>query len=164
VFSFGNRAELVRSCMADAALLHSPRNDLSGLATEALVTEPQIVLLPCDHRLAHASQVRMDDLRGEQMPRWPGVADDGSTGPLISDAGHLMQLIMLKQIVAVVPASVAASLGADIIAVPVVDAPPTVLVLGWPEESRSAELSLFVRVATEVAGRNWLPHSLLAVD
>jgi DNA-binding transcriptional LysR family regulator len=55
-FSIGERAAMLRDGRADAALLHSPQNDLTGLDTEELLTERQVVVLPQHHPLAHRFQ------------------------------------------------------------------------------------------------------------
>jgi DNA-binding transcriptional LysR family regulator len=62
-----------------------------------------------------------------------------------------MQLIALGRTVAVLPESVADDLRQDLTCVPVVDAPPTVVVLAWPERSRSRALAALVRAAVTVA-------------
>ncbi|POM22944.1 Hca operon transcriptional activator [Actinomadura rubteroloni] len=149
-FSFGERAEMLRDGRADAALLHRPRNDLTGLAWEELLVERQVVLLPPGHRLAGRAAVRLDDLRGEPAPRYPGSPGD-ATGPEVTETGHLSQLVALGRAVAVVPESLQDQLRRDLVAVPVTDAPPTTLVLAWAEGARSPELAAFVRCAAEVA-------------
>ena len=150
-FGFGERAALVRRGDADVALLHQPRTDLTGFATVDLVVEDQVVFVPRDHRLAAMATARMSDLRGERLPRWPGGATGGATGPEVSDAAQLMQLIALRQTVAVVPASATRQLRRDLTSVPVLDAPPTTLVLAWPEHTRCRALAAFVGAATQVA-------------
>ena len=42
------RAQMIRDGRADIGLLHSPNNDLTGLDTEELLTEDQVVVLPYD--------------------------------------------------------------------------------------------------------------------
>ncbi|WP_214317876.1 LysR substrate-binding domain-containing protein [Nonomuraea sediminis] len=62
-----------------------------------------------------------------------------------------MQLIALGRAVAVVPESVRGQLRADLTCVPVLDAPPTTVVLAWPEQARSPALAAFVRAASGVS-------------
>jgi DNA-binding transcriptional LysR family regulator len=153
VFSFGARGRMLREGRADVALLHRPANDLTGLATEDLLRERQIVILPRDHRLARRASVMLGDLKGETLPRWPEAINPG-TGPEVFDTGQLMQLIALRRLVAVVPESATALLRPDLVGVPVRDAPATTLVLAWPEQATLPALADFVRIARDIAGRH----------
>lgn len=148
-FGFGDRAAMVRDGRADAALLYRPREDLSGLAYEELLTETQVVVLSRRHRLAERDRVSMADLRGEALPRYPHLdppLDAGAgPGPAVDGTGQLQQLIALGECVAVLPASVGGQLRADLCCVPVIDAPRTTLVLAWPEDSSSRPLAALVR-------------------
>ncbi|TDD76753.1 LysR family transcriptional regulator [Actinomadura darangshiensis] len=140
----------LREGRADAALLYTPRQDVTGLATEELLREPQVAVLPRGHRLAGRAEVSMADLDGEALPRAP-YGRAGPDGLQISDGGQLMQLIALGRAVAILPASMRGLLREDLTAVPVRDADPTTLVLAWPETSRSRALAAFVRSTTTVA-------------
>ncbi|MFG2006675.1 LysR family transcriptional regulator [Spirillospora sp. NPDC048911] len=153
ICSVGERAAMVRDGRADAALMYRPRDDFSGLATEDLAVESQVVVLAKDHRLAEHDSLRMADLQGETTPQWPHLPDQDPSAPLAHDIGQLMQLIALRQLVAVVPASVRAHLRQDLVCVPVTDAEPTTLTLAWPEHSRSRTLAAFVRAATQAAAQ-----------
>jgi DNA-binding transcriptional LysR family regulator len=153
IFSTGERAAMLRAGRADVGLLHRPQNDLSGLDSEELRTETQVVLLPDGHPLARRASVPMADLAGETMPRWPGTPDGGHTGPVVQDIGQLMQLITLRRLVAVVPASVRSRLPAGMICRPVPDAPPVTIVVAWPRDSTSRQVASFVRAAATAATR-----------
>jgi hypothetical protein len=54
----------------------------------------------------------------------------------------------------VLPESATALLRPDVVSRPVVDAPPTPLVLAWPEHATLPALAEFVQVAATVAGRH----------
>ncbi|GAA4226682.1 hypothetical protein GCM10022254_12410 [Actinomadura meridiana] len=149
LFGYG-AAQALRDGRADAALLYTPRQDVTGLATEPLLEEDQIAVLPRGHRLAGRTELSTRDLDGEPRPRLTGARRPGD-GPRIQDAGHLMQLIALGRAVAVLPASWRGLLRDDLTAIPVRDADPTTLVLAWPETSRSRPLAAFVRAATTAA-------------
>jgi DNA-binding transcriptional LysR family regulator len=151
VCCFGERAAMLRDGRADVALLYGPRENLTGFATEELLTEDQVVVLPQGHRLAWRETVSLADLRGETMPRWPHLPPDGADGPEVHDTGQLMQLIALGQVVAVLPESVRGQLRHDLVCVPVIDAPATTLLLAWPEAATSLALAAFVRAATQTA-------------
>lgn len=148
VCGVGEQAGLLRTGAADMALLHLPHDDVSGFDTELLSVTGQVAILPSGHRLAGRTALRLDDLHGETMPRWPSMT---GSGPEVRDTSQLMQLIALGQTIAVMPATVTAHLRRDLVAVPVLDAGPVSLLLAWPERSRSAALAAFVRTAAEVA-------------
>jgi DNA-binding transcriptional LysR family regulator len=151
VFSVSERAVMLRDGRADVGLLHSPQNDLAGLDTEDLLTERQVVVLPQGHPLARRAAVPMADLHDQTLPRWPESSDGSGTGPLVQDAGQLMQLITLGRAVAVVPESVRTRLHDNLVCRPVPDAAPATLVAAWPQQSRSRHVATFVRAATTAA-------------
>ncbi|MGW5768733.1 LysR family transcriptional regulator [Streptomyces longwoodensis] len=152
VCSFGEREILLREGRADAALLHRPRQDLTGLDTQDLLTQTQLLVMPSSHRLAGRTRVCLTDLAGEPLPRWPG-SEGGSHGPEVHDLGQLLHLIALRRMVAVLPSSIRSQLRDDLVAVPADDAEPTTLVLAWPEHATSSALAAFVRAAAAAAGK-----------
>jgi DNA-binding transcriptional LysR family regulator len=154
VFSVAERAAMLRDGRADVALLHSPQNDLTGLDTEDLVTERQVVVLPQHHLLAQRPVVRLADLGGETMPRWPEAAHDNPAGPVVRDIGQLMQLITLGRMAAVVPESVRGRLHTGLVCRPVTDAPTATTVIAWPQHSTSRHVAAFVRAASAAVQRN----------
>ena len=141
------------------ALMHLPHDDVSGFDTELLHVAGQVAILPAGHRLAGRAALHLDDLHGETMPRWPSMT---GPGPVVRDSSQLMQLIALGQTIAVMPATAAAHLRRDLVAVPVLDAAPISLVLAWPERSCSTTLAAFVRTAAEVAARDSTSPAVLA--
>ncbi|TYB44969.1 LysR family transcriptional regulator [Actinomadura chibensis] len=153
------RAGMIRDGRADIGLLHRPNTDLTGLDTEELLTEDQVVVLPRDHRLADRAAVSLADLAGETMPSWTTEPRDthapGKNRVPVRDVGQLMQLIALGRAVAVVPASVRGHLRDDLTCVPVSDARPTTLVLAWARGHRAPALAAFVRTATTVAAHRY---------
>ncbi|WP_329090487.1 LysR family transcriptional regulator [Actinomadura citrea] len=156
LFGYG-AADALRDGRADAALLYAPRQDVTGLATEELMKERQVVVVARGHRLAGRAEVSMADLEGEVLPRRPHAAGPGD-GPVIGDGGQLMQLIALGRMVAVLPESMRGLLREDLTAVPVRDAEPTTLVLAWAEASRSRALAAFVRSTAAVAAASTASH------
>ncbi|MFC9992659.1 LysR substrate-binding domain-containing protein [Streptomyces globisporus] len=147
--------ELVCSGRADMALLHLPFDAVTGLDTEALLTEGQVVVLPGDHPLAGRTAVSQAEVAAAPGPppaRWP--APDGScpegTGVAVRNLTQLFQLIALGRATVVLPASAAVDLRRDLVAVPVTDAPPVTTVLAWLPESRSRPVADLVRVAATV--------------
>lgn len=150
-FSFGERAAMLCDGRADVALLYAPRENLDGFATEPLLVERQVVVMSQRHRLATRPHLCLADLANEVQPRWPHL-DGPADGPEIREAGQLMQLVALGRTVAVLPESIRSQLRDDVVAIPVPDAPPTTLVLAWPEQARGRALATFVRTAAAVAG------------
>lgn len=147
--------ELVCSGRADVALLHLPFDTVTGLDTEALLTEGQVVVLPGDHPLAGrtaVSQAEVTAAPGPPPARWP--APDGSCpegpGVAVRNLTQLFQLIALGRATVVLPASAAVDLRRDLVTVPVTDAPPVTTVLAWLPESRSRPVADLVRVAAKV--------------
>jgi DNA-binding transcriptional LysR family regulator len=153
VFSVGERADMLRDGRADVALLHRPHNDATGLDTEDLITERQVVVLPRQHRLARQTAVALADLAGEPTPRWPGDTSSTATGPVVRDIGQLMQLITLGRLIAVMPESARARLPAELVCRPVLDAPPVTTVVAWHPASTSRQVAAFVRAAATVTRR-----------
>lgn len=147
----GEQATMLRDGRADVGFVHTPHDDLSGFDTERLVVEKMIVVLPAGHRLAARSHVRLEDLEGENLPSWQGGTVDEGHGPDPHAGGRLMQLIALGRLVAVVPESLAGQLRRDLTCVPVEDAPPSTLLVAWPERSRSRAVAAFVRAAAAVS-------------
>lgn len=155
-FSVGERAAMVRDGRADLALLHRPQNDLSGLDSDDLHTEGQVVVLPDGHPLATRTTVSMADLRGETQPRWP-EARQAVTGHPITDTDQLLQLIRLGRMVAVLPESVRDRLPPGVVSRPVRDAEPSTLVIAWSRESTSPQVAAFVRAA--ISASDAPPHT-----
>jgi DNA-binding transcriptional LysR family regulator len=110
-----------------------------------------MVVLPERHPLAQRPAVRLADLAGETMPRWPGNPDGEGAGPVVHDIGQLTQLITLGRMVAVVPESVRGRLHSGLVCRPVPDAPTATIVVAWPRTSTSRQVAAFVRAASAAA-------------
>ncbi|MEU1232699.1 LysR family transcriptional regulator [Micromonospora aurantiaca] len=151
----GDQERLLRDGRADVALLHLPFDSTTGLDTEELVTEQQVVVLPAGHPLAGRAQLRMADvetLPGLPLPRWPlrdGTYPDGP-GPEVRDHSQLLQLVALGRTAVLLPESCRSLLWPDMAAVPVPDAPTVTTVIAWPPHSRSRALAGLVRTATRL--------------
>ncbi|MFI7426938.1 LysR family transcriptional regulator [Micromonospora sp. NPDC049836] len=151
----GEQERLLRDGRADVALLHRPFDSTTGLDTEELITEQQVVILPAGHPLAHRPHLRMAEvakLPDLPMPRWP--RSDGSyppgPGPEVRDHAQLLQLVALGRTSVVLPESCRSLLRPDVAAVPVLDAPSVTTVIAWPPHSRSRALADLVRTATRL--------------
>ncbi|MEW2558816.1 LysR family transcriptional regulator [Streptomyces griseorubiginosus] len=147
--------ELLHNGQADVALLHLPFDSTAGLDSEILYTEGQVAILPASHRLAGRSQVRVAEVSALPelpMARWPD--HDGSypegPGPEVKNLTQLFQLIALGQATVIIPESAGADLRRDLVAVPVLDAPPVTTVIAWPPQSRLRAAADLIRVATRL--------------
>lgn len=150
----GEQERMLRDGRADVALLHQPFDGISGLDTEELSSEGQVLVLPSGHPLSTRPQIRVaeiPDLVGLPAPRWPvdGVWPEGP-GPEVRDHLQLLQLIGLGRTYAVLPDSARAQLGAGLATVPVVDAQQVTTVIAWPPQSRSRGVAGLVRTATRL--------------
>ncbi|WP_345574696.1 LysR family transcriptional regulator [Nonomuraea rosea] len=141
------RARMLRDGRADVAFLHSPYEDLTGFDSEPLRVEGGVAIMRSGHPLADRAFVRQADLDGDPTPCWP------ARHPEITDPATLMQLSALGRLIVVAPESVREQLRRDLACVPVLDAPPTTVVLAWPERTRSRALAAFVRTAAALAER-----------
>ncbi|BAL93206.1 putative LysR-family transcriptional regulator [Actinoplanes missouriensis 431] len=146
VFSAGERAAMVRDGRADLALLHHPQNDLTGLDSDALHTQGQVVILPRGHRLIERVTVSMADLHGEPMARWPESRPSVAGHP-VADSNELLHLIQTGRLIAVVPETLGEHLPPGLTSRPVPDADSVTLVLAWSQSSTSREVAAFVSAA-----------------
>lgn len=142
-----DRVRLLRDGRADAALLYSPADDLSGLDTEPLLTEPLMAVLPASHPLATRASLRTADLRDENVHGRPGSPTGSEAGPEAGSLTELLQLVALGQTVAMVPRFVTTPLRHDLASVPVTDAQPVTLLLAWPAHSTSPAIAALARAA-----------------
>lgn len=151
----GEQERVLRDGRADVAILHRPYDATVGLATEDLVTERQVVVVPAGHPIAKRSAVRLaevSDLPDLPLPRVPGpdgAVPDGP-GPVVRDHAQLYQLIALGRASWLAPESARSHLADGVAAVPVLDAPMVTTVIAWPPHSRSPALRDLVAVAVDL--------------
>ncbi|GAA4517388.1 LysR family transcriptional regulator [Actinoallomurus oryzae] len=147
-----DRTDFLRDARADVGLLYAPFDDLDGLAHETLHVEDRVVIVPSGHRLAGRASVRMSDLEGETLPPWKGVPGGEGTGPEVSDVVQLLQMIRVGRMIGVLPRSLVEPVAADLVCVPVTDAPPSRLVLAWNARDRRPLVASFVAAALASRG------------
>jgi DNA-binding transcriptional LysR family regulator len=133
-----DRTDHLHDARADVALLYAPFDDVTGLATETLHVEDRVAVLPEGHLLAGRDSIRLDDLKDEVFPRWPGVPGDGGRGgggdgPEVADSAELVSLVRLGRVVAVLPRSLMTPAPPGIACVPVPDAGPSRIVIARRE-------------------------------
>ncbi len=160
VCGIGEQAAWLRDGRAEVGFVLHPYDDLAGFDTEVLQEQRQVVVLPRRHELAGRATVMSHELRDQPFPRWPGKDAAAASGPEVRDTAQLMQLIALGRAVAVLPEAMASGLGNDLVAVPVPDAPPTTVMIAWPERSHSLAVAAFVRAASGVAARHRFPPAM----
>ncbi|MFG2651881.1 LysR family transcriptional regulator [Streptomyces sp. NPDC048436] len=139
---------LLRRGEADAALVHEPF-DRTGLDTETLTAEPRVAALATAHPLAARDRVSLADLglRPDDLQQYIDETRRES-----SDLAQLLTLVGLGGVVPVLPASVAARYPRPGVAYrPVHDAPPAILAIAWPQQSRSTATAALVRSAAWAA-------------
>ncbi|MFF4835442.1 LysR family transcriptional regulator [Streptomyces sp. NPDC001315] len=139
---------LLRRGEADAALVHEPF-DRSGLDSETLIAEPRVAALAATHALAARDHLALADLglRPDEVNRF--IEKSRSEG---GDLAQLLTLVALGGPTPLLPASVAGRYprpGVVYRSVP--DAPPSVLAIAWPQQSRSTATAALVRVSASVA-------------
>jgi DNA-binding transcriptional LysR family regulator len=137
------QVDAVRDGRADVGLACGTE-DLDDLRTADLIEESPVALLPAGHRLATRSAVTIADLRqtdcfSEQCPD--------------SSLDEIIDLVALRRLVVIVTESIAEKLGPEVVALPVVDVPASLLVLSWAREVPRPALTAFVREAERVAAR-----------
>ncbi|MEU9639291.1 LysR family transcriptional regulator [Streptomyces tendae] len=139
---------LLRAGEADVALVHAPF-DGTGLDTETLAAEPRVAVLAADHPLAARDRLELADL-GLDAGSVERHIDEARRGHV--DLAQVLTAVSLGKVVTLLPASVTSRYPRPGVAYrPVPDAPPVVLSLAWPRQSRSTATAALVRVATEIA-------------
>ncbi|MFF6996852.1 LysR family transcriptional regulator [Streptomyces sp. NPDC008313] len=139
---------LLRTGEADAALVHAPF-DGSGLDTETLAVEPRVAVLASDHPLAARDRLELADL-GLDAGNVERHIDEARRGH--GDLAQVLTAVSLGEAVTLLPVSVTSRYPRPGVAYrPVSDAPPVVLALAWPRQSRSTATAALVRAATAVA-------------
>ncbi|MFG3003347.1 LysR family transcriptional regulator [Streptomyces calvus] len=139
---------LLRTGEADAALVHAPF-DATGLDSETLAVEPRVAVLASSHPLAARDRLELADLG------WTTATVEHRIDAVRRGRGDLAQVltaVSLGEVITLLPASVAERYPRPGVAYrPVSDAPPVVLAVAWPQQSRSTATAALVRVAAEVA-------------
>lgn len=117
---WGEQARLLREGRADVALVYQPheRLDEHEVDFDIVLEEPQFVALPAAHPLASFRALRLAELEADHE-RTPGTviwrprrADrSAQDSPRIGDMSRLLKLVELGQLIALLPASVAARRG-----------------------------------------------------
>ncbi|WP_037682233.1 LysR family transcriptional regulator [Streptomyces griseus] len=146
--SWREQSLLLRRGEADVALVYEPY-ERTGLDVENLAAEPRVAALAVSHPLAARAGLSLADLglRPDEVHRYiGGLRARGQ------DLAQLLTLVGLGEVFALLPASVADRYPRPgVVYRPVRDAPPAVLAVAWPQQSRSRATASLVRAAMAVA-------------
>ncbi|MYS86019.1 LysR family transcriptional regulator [Embleya scabrispora] len=139
---------LLRCGEADVALVHEPF-DRTGLDAETLTAEPRVVALAAGHPLADRDHLSLADL-GLHAGELHRFLDEIRRET--RDLAQLLALVGLGRVAPLLPASVATRYPrSGVVYRPVADAPPAILAIAWPRQSRSTATAALIRTATATA-------------
>jgi DNA-binding transcriptional LysR family regulator len=156
----------VRAGESDATLVRSP-DDISGLDSDLVHSNPRVALLPSAHPLATRRMIERAELDGETIPVWSGhtpeqtaywtatdlVRHGWKPGPTVSDAAQYAACIRLGDTVGFVAADLLPEMVlTGISVVQVADISASELRIAWSESATSRDIARFVRHATNGAG------------
>lgn len=157
----------LRAGRVDIALTRTPFDE-TGITTRVLRTDPVGVVLRADDPLASATSLHLRELTARQWFQLPGDADpvwrgywshptDPDTGPVVRTVHECQQTVLWNGTVGLTPLGHPVPDG--LVVIPLVDKPPSSLVLAW----NSAEHSPLVRSITAIAATiSW--DSVAAAD
>lgn len=164
-FEWGQEADALRDGRADVAFVWLP-NDLTGLSSEIVHTEPRVAGLPSAHRLAGREGLSVLEVNDEPLmwteraPRewvdWWAVnpRPDGSTprwGPKNDNVEEMLEQVAEGAAVCFAPSSMARYYARpDIVWIPLTDVDPLRVALAWPEDGDNPLARAFARVVREV--------------
>jgi DNA-binding transcriptional LysR family regulator len=166
-FDFPETVEGLRQGRADLAFLYGPLHE-PDLVLTPLLSEARVVVLPRAHRLADRRAISPSDLAGEifvtqpdSTPQewrdfWMLVDELGHRPPVSPYVGDKLEewlhLIGRGEGIDTCPAIIARYYAwPDVVFVPLVDAPPSALVLAHHRDTTQPLVTEFVALAREVA-------------
>jgi DNA-binding transcriptional LysR family regulator len=141
------------------ALTPAPFDD-TGIATHVLRSDPLAVVLRADDPLAHCASLRLRDLadrRWFQLPDgtdpiwrafWTGPAGQRRAGPVVRTVHECLQAVLWNGTVGLT--TLAHALPEGLTAVPLVDMPPSHLVVAWTGTNPGPLIRSFAQVAATI--------------
>jgi len=167
--SWDDQVDVLLDGRADVGIVRLPI-DQHGLQVRSLFTEPRLVMLPAEHRLADRASVTVRDLAGEHLlqdpdavPEWRDVALElrdrrRPEVPAIHQVEEKLELVASGAGICVLPLSTAGFYTRpDVIALPVEDIGPNEVALAWVAARRSPLIHDFAEAATKTLGRTRPP-------
>jgi DNA-binding transcriptional LysR family regulator len=166
-FDFSDLVDGLRQGRADLAFVYAPLHE-PDLVLTPLLSEQRMVVVPRTHRLARRRSLRPEDLGGEifitqpdSAPQewrdfWMLVDELGYRPPVSPYIGEKLEewlhLIGRGEGIDTCPAIISRYYAwPDVTFIPLVDAPPSTLVLAHHHEVRSPLVAEFVELAVDVA-------------
>ena len=167
-FDWGQEAAALRDGSVDVAFVWLP-NDLTGLHSEVVHTEPRVVALPAGHRLAGRAGISVLEVGDEPLmwtqraPRewvdWWAVNPrlDGSSprwGPTNDNVEEMLEQVAAGAAVCFAPESMASYYARPGLAwIALTDVAPLQVALAWPEGGGNALVRGFATVVRELASQ-----------
>jgi DNA-binding transcriptional LysR family regulator len=161
--SFADQTDVLRDGRADVSYVRLPI-DQRGLRIRPLLTEPRVVMLPADHRLAGKDSIEIADLAAEHLlqdpdavPEWRDIAEELRTGrrpdePVLTIVEEKLERVATGRGIAVFPLSTATFYTRkDIVHVSVADIGPSQVCLAWDSARRSPLIAEFAAIAERLA-------------
>jgi DNA-binding transcriptional LysR family regulator len=151
----------LRAGLVDVALTRAPFDD-TGIAVRVLRSDPVGVVLRSDDPFATRDGVHSDELADRpwfRLPEgadpvwrayWSGPAGHHREGPVVRTAHECIQAVLWNGTVGLAP--LAHALPDGLVTVPLVDMPPSLLVVAWAEGNAGPLIRSFARIATAVYG------------
>ncbi|WP_131736850.1 LysR family transcriptional regulator [Actinomadura roseirufa] len=151
----------LRAGLVDVALTRAPFDD-SGLSVRVLRSDPVGAVLRADDPLTGRGHLRLDDLADRpwfQFPEgtdplwrafWTGLPGAGRGGPVVRTVEECLQSVLWNGSVGLTPlpdTQIPHALPDGLTAVPVVDSPPSDLVIAWNSASSTSLIRSFVHIA-----------------
>jgi DNA-binding transcriptional LysR family regulator len=159
--SWDDQAEVIRDGRVDVGYVRLPV-DQRGLRVEPLLTEPRVVVLPAEHRLAGKDSVHLSDVADEHLlqhldvvPEWRDVAGelrdgDSRATPALRTVEEKLEHVAAGNGIVVLPLSTAIWYPRpDVTHVRLDDIPPNQVHLAWDSTRRTPLIPEFVAIAQE---------------
>ncbi|MCX4593602.1 LysR substrate-binding domain-containing protein [Streptomyces sp. NBC_01549] len=151
----------LRAGLVDVALTRAPFDD-TGITTRVLRSDPVGVVLRADDPLADRDRLRLDELADRRWFRFPEGTDPvwqafwtgppdaygRRDGPVIRTAHECLQSVLWNDTVGLMPLAHSHALPEGLTVIPLVDAPPSDLVIAWNSAHTTPLIRSFVSLAT----------------
>lgn len=159
-----DQAQVLREGRADVGYVRLPV-DQRGLRLRPLFTEPRVVVLPAEHRLAGKESVDLAELAEERLlqdpeavPEWRDLPNrptdpEPRHRPVLTSVEEKLEHVAAEAGVVILPLSIARFYTRpDVVHVPVGDLVDNQVCLAWAENNRSPLVREFVDIAARQAG------------
>jgi DNA-binding transcriptional LysR family regulator len=158
--SWDDQVEVLHDGRVDVSYLRLPA-DQRGLRLRPLFTEPRLVVLPADHRLAGKESVRIADLADEHLlqdpdavPEWRDIATELRARrrppplPRLRTVEEKLEHVAAGHGITILPLSTATFYRRpDVVSATVTDIPPGQVALAWVATRRLALIREFAEAA-----------------